>query len=453
MKRSDKPRASHRGSQEGPRSSAVTWLISATMIGGIWLFLAALPALADGGPHVAAINNGSLGLNADSCAGCHRAHTAQGPMLINAADDTALCLTCHGPAGAGATTDVASGIQYRLTARTGAPPLLGALRSGGFVTAAIDSANPARRLVSNLLSESDNQLAKVQVRTDGTGAVNPAPVTSAHLNLAENGLAGPAVAWGNDVIGNGLKGPGPIVTLDCTSCHNPHGNGQYRILNPVPAPDGTGFVPVPSAVTVTDSPVNNPDPAESDTKNYTVIQMRGTPGTPSTYLLYADDVSDAGYGPATGDYWHVRVPWSTASTPANGGDAPNGIPGTLAGQLSFDAQITLWCGACHTRYASASGDEPSGDALFAYRHETTGNRACTTCHVAHGSNARMDGPFSATLPFPNGDLPAYDIGQLTGDSRLLKVDGRGTCQMCHDPTYTAYPANPYSGPLPSPGVP
>ena len=41
------------------------------------------------------------------------------------------------------------------------------------------------------------------------------------------------------------------------------------------------------------------------------------------YLLYADDVLDASYGPATGDYWHVRVPWSIAST------ATNGWPATL----------------------------------------------------------------------------------------------------------------------------
>jgi len=78
--------------------------------GALWLLLAALPALADGGPHVSTINNGSLGINADSCAGCHRAHTAQGPYLINAADEEALCLTCHGTASTGST--VRSSCRY-----------------------------------------------------------------------------------------------------------------------------------------------------------------------------------------------------------------------------------------------------------------------------------------------------------------------------------------------------
>ena len=60
-------------------------------------------------------------------------------MLLNAADEEALCLTCHGAAGAGATTNVVSGVQYAL-ARRGSDrvrgsTILGALRNGGFVTA------------------------------------------------------------------------------------------------------------------------------------------------------------------------------------------------------------------------------------------------------------------------------------------------------------------------------
>ena len=88
------------------RLAGVGLLACAPVAATIWLFLAALPVFADGGPHVSSTNNGSLGINADSCAGCHRAHTAQGPMLLKAADEEALCLTCHGSAGVGATTDV-----------------------------------------------------------------------------------------------------------------------------------------------------------------------------------------------------------------------------------------------------------------------------------------------------------------------------------------------------------
>ena len=48
-------------------------------------FASATPASADGGPHVATANSGLSTLAADSCAGCHRAHTARGEMLIAAA--------------------------------------------------------------------------------------------------------------------------------------------------------------------------------------------------------------------------------------------------------------------------------------------------------------------------------------------------------------------------------
>ena len=35
--------------------------------------------------------------------------------------------------------------------------------------------------------------------------------------------------------------------------------------------------------------------------------------------------------------------------------------------------------------------------------------------------------YSANVPYP-------DNSTTVGDSRLLKVDNRGTCQLCHDPT-------------------
>jgi hypothetical protein len=355
-----------------------------------------------------------------------------------------------------------TGIQYwpvSATDGTRTGTQLGALRNGGFDQARISSGNPARVIVSNMLSASGNQWAKVSVGT-------PKDVTSAHLNLPANGLSAPGVAWGNDVIGLGNKGAGPAVSLSCGSCHNPHGNGQYRILNPIPtateATAGT-FKPVAApGMAVKDSPLGTPDPTTGayPTKNYTVLQVSGTPGNNATYLLYATQVSTAAgtgsfngiagnYGPDGGDNWHVRVPWNSAASSA---DAPNGVPvNAVGGFIAFNEQITDWCRACHTRYYSTTA-HASGDALFAYRHQTLENRACTTCHVSHGSNARMEGAFSKTMPFPNGTQVTYNIGGTTGDSRLLKVDGRGTCQLCHDPTYTENNGQ-YRGPTTPPGVP
>ena len=85
----------------------------------LWLFLAAVPTFADGGPHVASLNNGSGGLTADSCAGCHRAHTAKNDFLLVQASTTDLCLTCHGATGTGATTNVVNGVQFVPSGSTG----------------------------------------------------------------------------------------------------------------------------------------------------------------------------------------------------------------------------------------------------------------------------------------------------------------------------------------------
>ena len=508
--------------------------------GSLWLFLAAVPVFADGGPHVSSANSGVSTLAADGCAGCHRAHTAQGEMLINAPSEEELCLTCHGAASTGATTDVMTGIQYALGPtglRSGTQ--LGALRGGGFDQARMDAGNMTR-LAYLRSATAVSQRPKVAV-----GAAEN--VTSAHISMTANGLTLPNVAWGNGAAGSGA---GPAAEVTCASCHNPHGNGQYRILNnvrenepinqawvvniraayaaAVADPDGTGPIPamnadtiytvsshgllVGDAVTIAGSadaalngnwfvqglsgstgftisatkggalidittggaggtvsrtsgvPVTDATlAAANDTRNYTVMQVKGTEGTESTYLLYASQVVAAAgsgtfngiagtYTAGGGDYFARNVPWNpqinnAACVPtvfpapaacATANSAPNGRPST------FSAQITQWCASCHTRYfandnpqnaaapngaTGASWQYPRpGDSLFNHQHRTVAGRDCLTCHVSHGSNAAMTGTFSASFPYPNGTTSA--------SSRLLKVDNRGTCQACHDPTLT-----------------
>jgi hypothetical protein len=250
--------------------------------------------------------------------------------------------------------------------------------------------------------------------------------------------------------------------MECGSCHNPHGNGKYRILNPMPEPAATlagTFVRIAApGVTVDDNPAL---PAVGDARNYTVLQVK--PATGGTYMLLASDVLDArqlndgnpatnptktwpagDYTEAGGDYWHIRVPWNSAAGTA---DSPNGLAG-------FNDQMDAWCRACHTRYQGSPSSylDPTGDSVFMYRHQTGGRTTCTTCHVSHGSNARMEEAFSLSREFPDGSTVVYDIGGTTGDSRLLKVEDGGTCQMCHDPT-NSVAAGTYTGPDPTPGVP
>jgi predicted CXXCH cytochrome family protein len=397
--------------------------------GALLLLLNAAPVLADGGPHVTTINSGTAGISADSCAGCHRAHTAQAPLLL-IEEEPAMCLTCHGTAGTGATTDVMNGIQYRVGASdVRGSAVLGALRAGGFEQARIGSGSATR--LAYLSGGAVRQLPAVPVLGSGQD------VTSTHMDI-DSPVSG--TAWGNGAIDSGVGG---TTTLTCTGCHNPHGNGMYRILNPIPAAhgDGSTMTPATLAVNVQDAPL----PAPGDQRNYTVMQKVGTEGNNASYLLYASDVVTGNYAETVGDYFHRRVPWNGTTTGTYSYDAPNGKPST------FGLEINKWCAQCHTRYladGTASYETDSGDDIFTYRHGTQAGgqvsrgTACTTCHVAHGSNAVMTGDYSSDAEYPGGLTSS-------ASSRLLKIDNRGTCQACHDPTGTVTAGTVINGPGPT----
>ena len=324
---------------------------------------AAQPVAADGGPHVAAANSGSSTLTTDGCAGCHRAHTAMGQMLIAEADAVSLCLTCHGSTGAGATTNVTDGVKAGTT--------LG-LRGGGFANAMMD--------------------------TGWTGAAVSRPATSSHMVDGTTRVT----IWGNGAIGSG---PGAAnVTLTCTDCHNPHGNGSYRILRPIPNGSGAAVDAIVPEQTI---------------RIYTVASAQ-----------------DRYFGEVYGN-------------------------GNYNWREMYD--LDQWCAACHTRYdapESGQATTDSGDPLFRYRHmtrypigsidcavchggvlgitapnpfnvtyRTAHEPVCQACHVAHGSAAQM-GTYTGAVSWPDGTTAPSGSAR----SSLLRLDNRGVCVGCHDPT-------------------
>jgi predicted CXXCH cytochrome family protein len=476
--------------------------------GAFWLFLAAIPVLADGGPHVLTVNNGSAGITADSCAGCHRAHTSTSPTGMLLTDPsptiTGYCRSCHGTSGTGAATDVDTGVQYSLGTnglRTGTT--IGALRSGGFVQARIGSADGSRLLAAPL-AETKNAFIPVKA---------PTAVTSAHLALPGTGLTATNIVWGNGGISSSVYGPTLAAPMECTSCHNPHGNGNYRILDTLPAPGAaaatspavvigslvspstrntavvpntyTGTWTAVTGMAVKDSPYvagrqkNYTVIAKAPVVDYTAAQPIPVSAAPlSSYLLYTDQLTGATLSnPLTGDYLKkfltynaneeslgtVAVPSTTITnfydgpngSPNQGGftttggrytDFPENAPGSASAGKNYEGfgyQMTLWCTQCHTRYLgwNSSRSTTSGDATYMFRHSTSKYRVCSTCHVSHGSNAIMNvdpaagGVASANLPFPDGVV--HNKSLTSGDSRLLKLNNRGICLECHDPTGTA----------------
>jgi predicted CXXCH cytochrome family protein len=370
-------------------------------------------ALADNGPHVSTAFTGAgiQTVGTDRCASCHRAHTSKAPFnLLSAQPD--MCYTCHGSGDTGGLTDVADGIGK------GVAP--GALRAGGFQNAALNAAAPVKVWVAGTVAgtfSADPLQTKIGVL--GT----PEATTSAH-NVT--GTAG--IAWGNGAIAaNGNSGKS--ITLECGSCHDPHGNGNYRILRPIPV-DSTGNVPFQLKAAVLDDPttatVNEAVPAVMSTT--AGIKIPDAPGTDAASRALTHVYT-------TTNYWLAgdsNVPVDTSAV----------LTGTTKStDIKADGyinNIAAWCTTCHTRYLATSGSHKtdSGDATFTYRHRSDVNYKgaganCVTCHVAHGTNAKMTaGGNSAGVSLPNGQ-PAVGLNGAA-DSRLLRVDNRGICLMCHN---------------------
>jgi predicted CXXCH cytochrome family protein len=351
------------------------------------------PAAADAGPHRStAVGAGQTALisaaGGSRCASCHRAHTAKAEFLLKAAQP-ALCYTCHN--GAGAQTNVIDGVDGATDA---------ALRGGGFENAKIDGAGAQK-----IMGAADPVTGRIATNASTPVLAAGTAVTSKHQI---DGVTSGTI-WGNGAISAAVSPGKAGVTLECGSCHDPHGNGNYRILRAVPNDAATSAVAAtattPAIAAFAVLPVNIPD---AITKVYT-----------------------------TTNYWAV----ADRSVPtAAGGVAP------IAGQTDgYIANVAAWCSTCHTRYLAGSGSyktpltDANGvvDATFTYRHRSdrtdkdgVSRPNCIQCHVSHGSNVAMSGT-SAAASDPGGvDKVAGAAGY--GDSRLLRVNNRGTCVMCHN---------------------
>jgi predicted CXXCH cytochrome family protein len=349
-------------------------------------------AQADNGPHKKSSQAaGTAGIvianaGATKCASCHRAHTAKAEYLLKQAQPQ-LCYTCHA-AGAGASTDIANGIEDG----TGA-----ALRGGGFNTAAIGAGAATKSLgaadlVTGRVATLDQTIPALAL---------PEATTSRHqINGTSSGTA-----WGNGVNGSGL---GKSLTLECGSCHDPHGNGNYRILKPMPTD---------SQWVVTPAVIANPT---------AVPPVVGVPAvmSPATTVNIPDAVAKV-Y--TTANYWLS----GDLNVPAGGAALTGTAKVTDPAGDGYIQNVASWCTTCHTRYLAGSGSykTASGDATFMYRHRSDANYKagaanCITCHVSHGSNAVVSGDSVGLNP---GDTAA-----AAGDSKLLRVNNRGTCVMCHN---------------------
>jgi len=380
------------------------------------------PAQADAGPHTSTIVGAGqtatmTQAGGNRCASCHRAHTAKAADYLLKQAQPALCYSCHGTVGAGSSLDVVDGAS-----RTNGA----ALRGGGFQYALLDGTG-----ASKTLGTTPSSHGGYAVTSESVPALNTAPVAVTSNHQIDGVATG--TMWGNGVISSFIDPGKASVTLECGSCHDPHGNGNYRILRAIPNDAGTqaADILIPYAAAYTDS---------SGTAHAEVPQvLRSTTG------VNIPDAIAKNY--TTNNYWDVtdrQVPVLHAVT-ANSSIGVVGVAAVAPTATQTDgyvANIAAWCTTCHTRYYANSGSAgvASGDAVFTYRHASNkSDKAgvsrpnCIQCHVSHGSNVKMTNEAATDVGFPGGALT--DTGNAvtpSADSRLLRVDNRGTCVMCHN---------------------
>lgn len=401
-------------------------LIAAAMLAAV-----AVPGLAfaNNGPH------GGYVADTDMCAQCHRAHTApstitwtdnQGAqknalLITDSAQTYLFCLACHDTASQGADTNVMGGVyegtQY---GSQGANLISGAF---GSVNAGLD---PGK------LYDANNHA-----------------VTSTHLMNGQSwgayggGSAGdpnPAHATG-DVVQ--LLGTGNKIVMDCTTCHDPHGSSNYRILkdvvngNAVGGYTGGGQNPTPAPYVISDE-TGYPQggfllhaPAAGYVPNYTTAQYAKAPG---------DDPAKGMSGWCAGCHTTYIVADQSPITVNGATVVPNGSVynsgdglgliarhrhpmnvslSTYKGTQNLITDNTLGLPLAHAAAEKGSVSNSSSDWID-----------CLTCHNAHGSTATMSG--WADLGLPATEDVVGSRGVLPVDSNLLKMDNRGVCEACHN---------------------
>ena len=355
-------------------------------------------ASADGGPHVV-----EAGATPDKCAACHRIHTGQNEYLLKEAGTVEdFCYSCHGNGGPGSDLAAQEGTFYGGTT-PGAPyggktasTTLG-LRAGGFEWARINTTDPSASVANTTPPPTNVPVIGV--------LATPEAVNSRHT------LETLTTLWGNGAVGT--VGAGPSYTLECTSCHDPHGNGNYRILRTIPTGSGGAGYTIPDTYPKT--------AADYTTSNYFNMYFGANPANPMT-------------------------------------EPPGAVPG-----VSILYDTSNWCAQCHTRYLAESGTAnplnpnpkpnsegsrvDSGDAIYTFRHTSKGygfssygssppgfkysNRACITCHATHGSNSQMTGTYSSTVEWPDGGGVYTPNPTDPQRASMLKMDNRGMCRKCH----------------------
>jgi predicted CXXCH cytochrome family protein len=319
--------------------------------------------------------HGNFQNNTNSCANCHSVHNGETDTLLMKSGASELCMSCHdGTLGFYNVTKVSeAGVMY---------------------------------------SHEDS-----------------ASMHHVDSNLEESSAPG-ATGIENDTNGTALKNTS-TATFECSSCHNPHGSANDRLLNEKVAGNQFGakynVTIVGYAETITK--------ASSVPLGEKAIKLDLQLDPAYSTINNATNLSGLKIYKSNGIY-----------TEANGPTAGVSVADVRNYRLNYSA----FCGSCHTDYYRSREDGAQSDGVH-YGHSassTKSGRACTSCHYSHGTDITMlrdtAGKTIADLEKPvaeggkgwSPDLAKQYMKDVSkSGSNLKRFTNMAVCWACHQSTH------------------
>jgi predicted CXXCH cytochrome family protein len=298
--------------------------------------------------------HGNFQNNTNSCANCHSTHNGENEMLLMKDGEYELCMSCH---------DGTLGF-YNVEEGSGA----------------------------GIFNESDEFHDSASMHNVNSGLqIGSAP--AAHDNTSTE-------------------------TLECSSCHNPHGSPNDRLLNETVL--GKSY-----AYNVTGAMGGSHGP--SFTKSTAIPQ-----GQQAIKLILKEDPEYADINSQTGIGFKVYKSLG-----------PDGARDRM--------NYSNFCSVCHDNYlASRTAGKPYGDnngkEEGTYTHTTSshkGGRNCASCHYAHGTDITtlkdssgrtiadlQKSPENGGMGFDEATAKEY-MKNISGESVLKKFTNMSVCFSCH----------------------
>jgi len=407
-------------------------------------------------PSVAFANmaiHGNYLTDTDACAGCHRAHTSvstitwqdttggdHAALLVSSATEMwQFCYACHDATSQGAETNVQQGIYEGTLYGTNG----GILNGGGF-----ESLDQTATTSTHMYKGSS--WGAYGGGYFGTGV----QFTSSPSNAGQG-------SGGNPTSPSFMNGTGNAIKMDCSTCHDPHGSPNYRILRTQVNGNLVGqYTPVPG------------NPADPNPDGFVSSVETGWP--------------DGGFRLHT-PYPGYQPNYTTAMY-AKGYNMTNNTINATKG-------MSGWCAGCHNTYLGSETTQTKTNSLgettsyqafasvynagdgsgLALRHkhpinvpltnyngpdkssmivdsalpldhsisqqgDSTNHSSdwieCLTCHRAHGTGADMIGWASnagaGSVVDTDGVARNAFPSQNAVPSALLRFDNRGVCERCHN---------------------